>query len=193
MAKKYDIIKWSTPWQEAFSSPENCGVWFIWGQSGNGKTSFCMQLLKELAHLGPCFYNSLEEGVRLTIQAQIDRFALTEVAHNILFGCEDMDELNLRLLKKRSPKYIFIDSVQHTTLNRKELLKLRSEHPEKLFIIISQAEGKLPEGRPAKSIRFDADLKLHVEGYRATSLGRYNPGGYYTIWAERAEQYWGIK
>lgn len=35
-------------WKEAFGEPERTGVWFIWGNSGNGKSSFVMQLCKYL-------------------------------------------------------------------------------------------------------------------------------------------------
>ena len=36
-------------WAEAFGEPERNGVWFIWGRSGSGKTSFTMNLCKDLA------------------------------------------------------------------------------------------------------------------------------------------------
>lgn len=193
MQKKYDIIQWSERWQQAFGNPENSGVFFIWGLSGNGKTSFCMQLLKELATLGPCFYNSLEEGARMTMKEQVQRFQLHEHSANILIGCEEIEELKMRLRKKRAPKYIFIDSWQYTQMSYKDYLLLKKEFPEKLFIIISHAQGSSPEGRPCKAIRFDADLKLHIQGYRAISMGRYNPGGYFDIWPEKAIEYWGTE
>ena len=49
-------------WAEAFGEPERNGVWFIWGRSGSGKTSFTMALCKELAKFGKVAYDSLEEG-----------------------------------------------------------------------------------------------------------------------------------
>ena len=42
--KKYETFPFEGKWKEAFDTPENRGVWFIWGNSGNGKTSFVMQL-----------------------------------------------------------------------------------------------------------------------------------------------------
>lgn len=38
--------------RDAFGTPERSGVWFIWGNSGNGKTSFVMQLAKALTEYG---------------------------------------------------------------------------------------------------------------------------------------------
>ena len=47
--KKYKLIDFTGAWYDAFKKPEMTGVWFIWGNSGNGKTSFVIQLIKELA------------------------------------------------------------------------------------------------------------------------------------------------
>ena len=33
-------------WEAAFGHPDRTGVWIIWGESGNGKSSFVMQLAK---------------------------------------------------------------------------------------------------------------------------------------------------
>ena len=41
---KHEGLKFSGAWADAFGEPERRGVWFIWGQSGSGKTSFTMQL-----------------------------------------------------------------------------------------------------------------------------------------------------
>ena len=40
----------------------------VWGKSGNGKTSFVLQLCKELTRYGKVAYDSLEEGSSLTMQ-----------------------------------------------------------------------------------------------------------------------------
>ncbi len=70
-----------------------------------------------------------------------------------------------------------------------DYLAFKARHPKKLLVIISQAEGTRPSGRTAVSVMFDASLKIWVEGYRAISKGRYfGDKGYYTIWAERAEE-----
>jgi hypothetical protein len=191
LAKRYNTIHWSEPWQDAFSTPEASGVWFVWGNSGNGKSSFVMQLVKELAPLGRVFYNSLEEGTSLTMANMLQRTNIAEVAKNVLIGQETIEELNERLLRRKAPQFIIIDSIQHCGITYPGYLKFKESHPGKLLIFISHAEGKQPASRTAKHVRYDADLKIHVEGFRATSMGRYNPGGKYTIWAEGEARYWG--
>lgn len=193
LAKKYDTIKWGDAWVEAFLNPEISGVWFIWGLSANGKTSFVMMLIEELARIGKVFFNTREEGTRLTLQNNLKKIDVNAIKHNLLIGNEDMEDLYKRLDKRKSPQFIIIDSVQYVTLNVANYKKLRERYPNKLFIFISQSKGKVPIGRTADAIKFDADLKMFVEGFRAISNGRLNPGGYYTIWKERADQYWGDK
>lgn len=179
-------------WAEAFGVPERVGVWIIWGNSGNGKSSFVMQLCKELAKFGKVAYNSLEEGTSLTMKNTLQRFSMAEVNNKLLLLCESMEELSERLSKRRSPDFVVIDSYQYTQMSYKEYIKLKELHRDKLLIFISHAEGKFPEGRSAKKVMYDASLKVWVEGYRAISKGRFfGPKGHYIIWPEKAIEYWG--
>lgn len=189
----YDLIPWEGPWAEAFDQPESSGVWFIWGQSGNGKSSFVMQLACELARHYKVYYDSLEEGTRKTLQDSLRRANMEGVGNNLQFGSDSMDELDARLAKRRAPQVAIIDSFQYTQLSFKAYLKLKQKHPDKLLIFISHARGRQPDGRTAMSVKYDADLKVFVEGFKAVSNGRYNPGGTYTIWEEGADKYWGEK
>jgi hypothetical protein len=179
---------------DAFGEPEMCGVWFIWGNSGNGKSSFVMQLCKELCKHGKVAYNSLEEGTSLTMQNTLNRFAMDEVNRRMmLLDGESVDELTERLLKKKSPDFVIIDSFQYTQMSYKQYLQFKAKHRKKLLIFISHADGKQPSGRSAKSVMYDASLKIWVEGYRAFSKGRFiGPnGGTFTVWDAGAERFWG--
>lgn len=179
-------------WAEAFGVPERVGVWIIWGNSGNGKSSFVMQLCKELAKFGKVAYNSLEEGTSLTMKNTLQRFGMAEVNNKLLLLCESMEELSERLSKRRSPDFVIIDSFQYTQMTYKEYIKLKEKHRDKLLVFISHAEGKFPEGRSAKKVMYDSSLKVWVEGYRAISKGRFfGPKGHYIIWPEKAIEYWG--
>ena len=47
------------------------------------------------------------------------------------------------------------------------------------------------EGRPAKRMMYDADLKLWVEGHTVFSKGRFiGPTGKFVVWQEGADRYW---
>lgn len=178
---------------EAFGCPERQGVWFIWGNSGNGKSSFAMQLCKELCKYGTVAYDSLEEGDSLTMQNSLRRFGMTDVNRRfLLLDCESMDDLSVRMNRKNSPSFYIIDSYQYTQMTYKEYIAFKEQHKNKLIIFISHADGKNPDGRSAKKVMFDSSLKIWVEGFRAISKGRYfGTKGYYTIWAEGSDRCWG--
>ena len=189
---KRETYAFEGAWAEAFGQPEQNGVWFVWGGSGNGKTSFVLQLCKELAKYGKIAYNSLEEGFSLTMKNALIEAGMQDVARRFILISESMKDLDGRLKKHKSPDIIVIDSFQYTQMSFKDYQKFKNRHRDKLLIFISQAEGNKPSGRTAVSVMYDAALKIWVEGYRAISKGRYfGSKGYYTIWEERANIYWG--
>ena len=173
---KFDTLPFEGDWFEAFNTPERRGVWFIWGNTGNGKTSFVMQLCKYLCRFGRVAYDSLEEGACLTMQNTLMRFQMQEVNRRfLLLDAEPLDQLSLRI-KRQNRQYI----------------EFKEKHRGKLLIFISHATGRLPTGRSAKSVMFDASLKIYVEGYRAFSKGRFiGPRGHFDIWPEKSRLYWG--
>lgn len=193
LSMKYDTFDFRGEWYEAFGMPEKRGVWFVWGNSGNGKTSFVMQLCKYLCRFGRVAYNSLEEGVSLTMQNCLRRFGMMDVNRRfVLLDAESMERLEERMNRQKSPDFVVIDSFQYTMMTFKQYIEFRERHKNKLLIFISHADGRLPSGRSAKSVMYNADLKIYVEGYRAFSKGRYiGPKIYFDIWPEEAERYWG--
>ena len=44
-------------WLASFGVPERSGIWIIWGNSGNGKTRFAMQLAKYMTQFGKVVCN----------------------------------------------------------------------------------------------------------------------------------------
>ena len=180
-------------WAEAFGTPEKNGVWFVWGNSGNGKTSFMLQLCKELSKFGKVAYDSLEEGASLTMKNAFVKMGMQDVARRfVLLDRENMEQLSARLGKHKSPDIVVIDSWQYTHMSFKEYEEFKDRHADKLLIFVSQADGNKPAGRTAVSVMYDASLKIFVSGFRAISKGRYfGSKGYYTIWEERANIYWG--
>ncbi|MDD3686455.1 MAG: hypothetical protein PHE56_06780 [Bacteroidales bacterium] len=190
--KKYKLLSWEGEWHEAFANPEMAGTWFIWGKSGNGKTNFVLQIIKELAKSEKVLLNSLEESSALSMQNSFKRNAMLDVKKNVLLVSDGYDGIIERLHRRNSPNIVVIDSFQYLQINYQQYIVLKETFPKKLFIFVSHADGSAPAGRPAKSVMFDASLKIYVEGYRAFSKGRYiGTKGYYNVWHEGAVQYWG--
>jgi len=188
--KVYKLFEFIGDWFDAFGCPETTGVWFIWGNSGNGKTSFILQLIKCLAAFDCILLNSREEGSGYTLRKSFEAFNMRDVSRKLQIVNENIDQLTERLKLKKSPRIVIIDSFQYMQMSYKEYINFKELFPNKLLIFISHADGKNPAGRSAKSVMYDASLKIWVEGYVAYSKGRYiGTTGKYVIWAERAELY----
>jgi len=193
MNMKFSVMEFDGEWMEAFGTPERSGSWIIWGKSGNGKTSFALQLSKYLTKFGRVAYNSLEEGARLSMRRALNDVRMAEVKKRIiLLHKEPISELKVRLLKKKSPDIIIIDSIQYSGLNASGWKELCEQFPKKLFIAISHEDGIMPAGRTGQSIRYYSDMKIRVEGFRAINVSRAGTKTtYLTVWHQGAFDYWG--
>jgi hypothetical protein len=188
------VMEFTGAWFDSFGTPELGGCWLVWGNSGNGKTRFALQLCRYLAGFGRVAYNSLEEGLSFSFQTAIKSVGMAAVSkHFILLDKEPIGELRMRLQGQKSPDIVIIDSVQYSGLNKDTAKALVDEFPRKLFVFVSHADGKNPAGRTAGAIRFHANVKLFIEGYRIPQpVSRYKEGACapFTIWEEGAQHYW---
>ena len=200
LAAQFETANFTGPYLASFGRPELRGAWIVWGGSGSGKTTFTLMLCKYLAGFRRVAYDSLEQGLSLSLQKAWERVAMEEAGSNIiLLNKEDLPELRARLRKRKSPERIVIDSVQYLTkFYMQQFKELKAEFPNKLFIFISQADKaeKDPDGYVAKKIRYDADIKIRVEGYKAFVTTRYEDsekgegGADFIIWEKGAADYW---
>lgn len=189
---KHEVYDFEGEWLDAFDRPEQCGTWFIWGESGNGKSSFSLQLAKYMTNFDKVIINALEEGTSLSIKNSFMRHGLDEVDGELYLVNETMEQLDKRLSRQRSPGVVLIDSIQYTGWTFKQYLDFKRKHNNKLMIIVSQAERGQPFGALAQRVMYDADLKILVEGHKAISKGRYiGETGEFTVWEKGAERYWG--
>lgn len=177
--------------EACFGQPERTGCWIISGPPGNGKTRLSVRLAKYMTRFGKVAYNSIEEGLSLSLQKAFTDEGLEDVDDRIqLLDKEPIDELVKRLRKQRSADIVFIDSLQFTFKPYAQLKKIIDENPRKLFVFISHAEGKQPAGRVGKAIEYLANVKIRVEAFKAFAKSRYGGGKPYTIWDEGASKYW---
>ena len=155
-------------------------------------------LCKYLAQFRRVAYNSLEQGLSLSLQKAWERVNMAEAGSNIiLLNKEELPELRTRLSKRKSPDIIVIDSVQYLDgLNKQRYKALKNDFPDKLFIFISQDKNGNPKGNMGDHIRYDADIKIRVEGYKAFVTTRYEDpengegGADFIIWEQGAAEYW---
>ncbi|MBI1838256.1 MAG: hypothetical protein HYR91_13425 [Flavobacteriia bacterium] len=191
LSTNFKTMKFEGEFKESFGTPQIARSWLIWGDSGNGKTRFTLRLAKYLTQFGKVAYNSLEEGASLSFKRAIQETGMVSVAKKfIILKGESITELKERLVKQKSPNIIIVDSVQYTDLDKRSYKALLNEFPTKLFIFISHAEGKDPTGATAKAIKYDSDIKIRVEGYKAFARSRFGGDKPFIIWEKGAEEYW---
>ncbi|MDP3128133.1 MAG: hypothetical protein Q8M81_06540 [Sediminibacterium sp.] len=171
-------------------------VMIVWGPSSGGKSNFIMQIIRAFMPYGKVLYISLEEGTEASIVEMVKRH-LSEDEHSgkVEFADHTMtyDALFTKLEKKQSPLFIVIDSLQYWNITIDQYKKLKERFKNKAFIFISHAAGKVPDGRVADKIRYDAGIKIRIEGFVAFIGSRYGGNKPYVIWEEGAKKYWGKK
>ena len=189
---KFDVMDFKGSWLDCLGRPEKAGVWIIYGESYHGKTNFTVKLAKYLTGFvkNKVLINSLEEGKTESFRLTSLRSDLASVKDKILLGNRvPMARVVERLRKQRSPEVIITDSIQFTDLNKKTYQKLIEDFPKKLFIFISNADGKIPRGALAKHVKNAAMIKIRVEGFKAFPESRFGGGEPYVIHAEKAAVY----
>jgi replicative DNA helicase len=191
-SKKFIELQLDKIWEVFFGVAVASGVWIIFGESGNGKTALTMQIAKALAHRQKVAFNSLEMSTSKALVDAVRTHKMSEVKKNfIILDRESIEDLKIRLRKKQAPSVVIIDSLQYADMTKKQYKELKEEFQKKvLFIFISHADGRKPKGALAEFIRYDADIKIRVEGFKAFAISRFGGGEPYVIWPEAAAKYW---
>lgn len=184
-------IPFTGDWYQAFKQPQNRGVWFAYGGSGSGKSTFMMRLAKELAKTYKTLYDLLEEEV--DDSDFIERTELCKMQdvedsfHAQRFTIRELDEY---LEKRNSPDVVVIDSAPYFFNTWDEYYAFKQKWAKrKIIIIVGHAEGKNPSTELQKRIMYDAKMKIFISGYLAVCKGRtIGPnGGRFIIWKEGYE------
>lgn len=195
---KFATADFDGPWLASFGRPALSGVWMVYGCSGSGKTTFILQLCKYLTRFGRVAYDSIEQGFSLSMQIAWKRVHMEEAGDRIiLLDREQLKTLRERLSRRKSPDIIVIDSIKYMLgFKVSDLMLLKKEYPNKLFIFIAHEKNGEPDGALASAIKYDADIKIRTEGYKAFVTTRFEDaekgegGADFVIWDKGAQDYW---
>nr|DAY11527.1 MAG TPA: AAA domain protein [Caudoviricetes sp.] len=193
--KKRKLYEFDGKWQRGFGNIERGTRMLIYGESGNGKTHFTFQLAKYLRKFGRVAYNSLELGDSLALAKIMDEAGVKNEI--IIYDRETIEQVTERMKKHKSPDVLIIDSLQYFRDNAgngmtyKKYIEFTQELSHKTLVFISHGKGKNPVGRLAESVKFDADCKVFVKGFRAFITSRYGGGDPIDVWEQGAREYWG--
>lgn len=190
---KQELMQLGDGWNECLGGIPKVGVVAMWGSSGNGKSGAAMSLCKECGAYYKVLYVASEEGFGASLQNTVRRYDMASLHTKFQVCIDSFDELMERLEKRESAHVIVIDSPQAMGLKKSQFHELRTKYAgKKLIIFVCQAEGKQPKGKVAQDIKFLADIKIWVSGFKAFSHGRfYGETGEKVIWEEGARRAYG--
>lgn len=185
--KEFDIYEFQEAWLNSFGQPEKNFSSIIFGESGNGKTDFCVKLSKYLSAFGRVLYVSNEEGLSSTIQTVFMRNNMIEVHGKVILAEKARFESIMEYLKGRNrPKILLIDSLDYTRLTAEQYRTLRAAFPRIAIIIVAWSKGKQPKSQAARDIEYMVDVKIFVKDFIAFPRSRYGGNIPFIIWREGA-------
>ncbi len=190
-AMSYKMLENVPEWfLQTFGEVESNFNMLVWGNSANGKTNLLMQVLQVLEKQGKVYYLPLEEGHTKSMQDKLQQYFKKGDKIQLADPAITFDELVSVLKRKKSAKFIVIDSLQYFRFTFEQYQELKQLFPYKSFIFISHANGKGPAGKLADLIRYDVPIKVHVEGFIAFPKSRYGGNKPHVIWEAGARDYW---
>ena len=191
--KKFKTYKFDGIWEKVLGEQERGGIWVIYGNEKNGKTTLAILLAQYLTKFENLNYISAEEGTGFTFQSNLARakfdFKNTKVKFHDYLQIEEIDAM---LSKRQSAKIMVIDNATAYVddLKTAVLRRLRRLYPDTLFIIMAHMEKNEPTTAMAKLAKKLCNVYFRIEGLTAFVGGRC-PGGSLTINEQTAMLYHG--
>ena len=197
--KKFKLLGIKGKWAETLGSLPKNFVGIVYGNSGNGKTEFLIQLAKYLCKFGKVAWVSYEQGHGYDLQRAVDRNDMQDVAGKFIIVDPIarrnpkktlFEELMSQIGKRNSPQFFIIDSYDYVRFTQEEYQQLKEAFGHKKGIIfISHEHGGKPKRAVAQHIEYDGGFSLQVKKMIAYPIknrfGGFEP---YVIWEERARQ-----
>jgi len=171
----------------------------IFGNSGNGKTEYCIRFAKALASHGKVAWFSYEQGHGYDLQQAVNRNKMNDVNGQFYIidpndGREKnksyLEELDDYLSKRNSPDFIFIDSIDYTRFTFDDYTFLKNKFGKrKAFIFISHANGKRPKSAIGERILYDGGIGIYIDRFIGTVV-KNRFGGFedFMVFEQRARE-----
>lgn len=191
--QNFKSISIDKDWQPHIGIPQlGNSHWLIYGESGHGKTSYVLQVVKMLCLQGyRVHYNTNEEGMKKSFKMALERNHLKGVSR-FNYHQESVQALSERLARRRQAKIVVIDSVQYffRGMLSKQYFDFVKKFSDTTFIWISGADGKKPRGKIAEDIYYDSDIVVRVANFEATvNKNRFEAYSPRVIWQEGFNDY----
>ena len=167
--RNFKMLELEGEWKQHLGNMERSGSVLVLGDSGDGKTTYALQMTKAIAPNERVLYNSAEEGIRASFKRSLMLNNMKAVATRFKYVKEGYDELFERLKMKRQPKVVIIDSAQYFFRGKsiKDYFELIETYYDTLFIFISHIKKGMPKGAVANEIYWDCQNRILVSDFKA--------------------------
>lgn len=161
---RFNTLEFTGDWKEMMGTPEEKFSVMIYGESGQGKSTFAIKFSEYLANnFGAVLFNSAEEGISLTLQDKLkdlksDNFF---IAHH-----KDFNAIK-KHLKISTCKFVVIDSINHMNLTPENVEELRNMDKTRGFVSIHQVTKK-GEFKGDNKFLHNCDIEIVVDKYLPT-------------------------
>lgn len=157
--KQFKTLDFTGEWKKLIGTPEQNFALMIYGQAGNGKSTFAVNLSEYLANnFGYVLYNSAEEGVSLSLQDKLKKLNTDQLR---VSSFKDFDSIK-RHLKASLSKFVVLDSVNHMSLTADQVEELKRMDPTRGFITIHQVT-KTGEFKGDNKFLHNCDVEIMVD------------------------------
>lgn len=159
--QRFETISLSPVFTNLFGEPAKGFAMAIHGGPGQGKSTFTVNLAKDLANnSNRVLFVAAEEGFSKTLQR---KFAGYKSDKLILGNCKNISSVK-DSLKRSDFNVIILDSIQQLNIKPQQLTALRTEYPKTSFIYILQAT-KNGSFKGDNRYAHDADIIIKLESY----------------------------
>jgi Cdc6-like AAA superfamily ATPase len=167
--REFNMLPLQGEWKRHLGDMERSGSILILGDSGDGKTTYALQVAKTLCEIEKVHYNSAEEGIKASFKRSLLLNNMKAVRSKFKFSKESYDELTARLQMKRQSKIIIIDSLQYFFRGKtvKDYYNLVETFADTLFIFISHIKKGRPEGAVGNEVYWDCQNRILVKDFKA--------------------------
>jgi hypothetical protein len=172
----------------------------IFGKNGNGKTELCFNMIEQLQRFGRVDFFSYEQGHGPDIAATIKRHKVKERKWDVMFydpfknrnpKLSLFEELYNHLDKKKSARFVFVDSVEACEFTKQEYHRLHQRFgANKGFVWLGfEGPNKKPLNALTRMIVGEGDYSIRVTDFIAV-VEKSRHGGWadYVVYEEKARE-----
>ena len=177
--KVYKTFEFTGIWLTILGKLSKGGIWIIYGDEKNGKTTLALQLAEYLSFFEKVLYISAEQGTDKEFRDTAQRAGVNPKNSNIKWlEYTPIAELRAFLSKRQKPKICFIDNATTYVDDLKygQLRKLLLDFPDITFVLVAHMEKDEPVTATAKLAKKLSKIIIKVDGLTAVVSGRC-PGG----------------